>query len=94
MINSSSKINLSKIGWEGGGSTSIWIMSLNILFFFFLTAPLRENYFYHWLTYTAIMLPVKTFGIHLINLYSSIVISRKQLEQVKTYHATIFEALV
>ena len=29
-----SKINLSKIGWKGGRSTSIWIMSLNILFFF------------------------------------------------------------
>ena len=25
---------MSKIGWEGGGSTSIWMMSLNILFFF------------------------------------------------------------
>ena len=25
---------LSKIGWEGGRSTSIWIMSLNILVFF------------------------------------------------------------
>ena len=34
MINIVSKINLSKIGWEGGGSTSIWIMSLNILGFF------------------------------------------------------------
>ena len=34
MINTLSKINLSKIGWEGGGSTSIWIMSLNILGFF------------------------------------------------------------
>ena len=33
MINTVSKINLSKIGWEGGGSTSIWIMSLNTLFF-------------------------------------------------------------
>ena len=33
MINTLSKINLSKIGWEGGRSTSIWIMSLNILFF-------------------------------------------------------------
>ena len=31
MINTLSKINLSKIGWEGGGSTSIWIMSVNIL---------------------------------------------------------------
>ena len=28
---------LSKIGWEGGRSTSIWIMSLNILFFFKIT---------------------------------------------------------
>ena len=27
MIDTKSKINLSKIGWEGGGSTSIWIMS-------------------------------------------------------------------
>ena len=34
MINTLSKINLSKIGWEGSGSTSIWIMSLNILFVF------------------------------------------------------------
>ena len=33
MINTLSKIDLSKIGWEGGRSTSIWIMSLNILFF-------------------------------------------------------------
>ena len=39
MINTLSKINLSKIGWEGGGSTSIWIMSLNILGGF-LTATL------------------------------------------------------
>ena len=39
MINSLSKINLSKIGWEGGGSTSIWIMSLNILFVFFDGTP-------------------------------------------------------
>ena len=28
-------MNLSKRGGEGGGSTSIWIMSLNILFGFF-----------------------------------------------------------
>ena len=44
MINTLSKINLSKIGWEGGRSTSIWIMSLNILFFFWrspLTRRLR-----------------------------------------------------
>ena len=34
MINTLSKINLSKIGWEGGRSTLIWIMSLNILLFF------------------------------------------------------------
>ena len=34
MINTLSKINLSKIGWKGGRSSSIWIMSLNILFFF------------------------------------------------------------
>ena len=39
MINTLSKINLLKIGWEGGGSTSIWIMSLNILGGV-LTAPL------------------------------------------------------
>ena len=31
MVNTVSKMNLSKIGWEGGGSTSILIMSLNIL---------------------------------------------------------------
>ena len=41
MINTVSKINLSKIGWEGGDSTSIWIMSLNILLFF-LTPPLTH----------------------------------------------------
>ena len=39
MINTLSKINLSKIGWEGGRSTSIWIMSLNILFFFLGSTP-------------------------------------------------------
>ena len=37
MINTVSKINLSKIGWKGGRSTSIWIMSLNILFFLEIT---------------------------------------------------------
>ena len=31
---------LSKIGWEGGRSTSIWIMSLDILGFFW-RLPLR-----------------------------------------------------
>ena len=41
MINTVSKINLSKIGWVVGGSTSIWIMSLNILFFW--TLPLRRQ---------------------------------------------------
>ena len=40
MINTLSKINLSKIGWEGGRSNSIWIMSLNILFVCFLEYPL------------------------------------------------------
>ena len=39
MINTLAKINLSKIGWEGGRSTSIWIMSLNILFGFFDGTP-------------------------------------------------------
>ena len=39
MINTLSKIILSKIGWEGGGSTSIWIMSVNILFCFFDGTP-------------------------------------------------------
>ena len=33
---------LSKIGWEGGRSTSLWIMSLNILGFFW-RLPLRDN---------------------------------------------------
>ena len=33
---------LSKIGWKGGWSTSIWIVSLNILFFFG-DYPLMEN---------------------------------------------------
>ena len=35
--NTVSKINESKIGWEGGGSTSIRIMYLNILVFFYVT---------------------------------------------------------
>ena len=39
MINTMPKINLSKIGGEGGGSTSIWIMSVNILFVFFDGTP-------------------------------------------------------
>ena len=39
MINSLSKINLSKIGWDGGGSTSIWIMYLDILFVLFDGTP-------------------------------------------------------
>ena len=41
MINTLSKINLSKLGlgWEGGGSTSIWIMSVNILGFFLDGTP-------------------------------------------------------
>ena len=34
MLNTLSKINLSKVGWEEGRSTSIWKMSLNILGFF------------------------------------------------------------
>ena len=44
MMNTLSKINLSKIEWEGGWSTLIWIMSLNILFVF-LRVPLTENCF-------------------------------------------------
>jgi len=43
MSNTLSKINLSKIGWEGGWSTSIWIMSLNILVFFW-GVPLTTYY--------------------------------------------------
>ena len=39
MINTLSKIKLSKIGWEGRGSTSIWIMFLNILFVCFYGDP-------------------------------------------------------
>ena len=39
MINTLSKIDLSKIEWEGGGSNSIWIMSFNILFVFFDGTP-------------------------------------------------------
>ena len=40
-----SKINLSKIVWEGGRSTSIWIMSLNIQVFF--RVPLRKRILYY-----------------------------------------------
>ena len=43
MINTLSKINLSKIGWEGGGSTSIWIMSVNILRFFLGITPYMNH---------------------------------------------------
>ena len=39
MIITVSKINLLKIGCEGGGSTSIWTMSTNILFLFFEVTP-------------------------------------------------------
>ena len=42
-INTVSKINLSKIGWEGEGSTSIWIISLNILFVFFDGTPYNHS---------------------------------------------------
>ena len=42
MINTVSKINLSKIGGKGGGSTSIWIMYLNIRFF--VEFPLCPEY--------------------------------------------------
>ena len=41
MMNTLSKNNLSKIGWEGGGSTLIWIMSVNILFVF-MRLPLNR----------------------------------------------------
>ena len=37
MINTLSKIDLSKIGWEGWGSISIWIMSVNVMFFLEVT---------------------------------------------------------
>ena len=39
IINTLSKNNLSKLGEEGGGSTSIWTMSTNILFFFIDVTP-------------------------------------------------------
>ena len=49
MINSGSKINFSKIGWEGGGSISIWIMSLNLLCVFYVNlmdvSRVFANYF-------------------------------------------------
>ena len=46
MINTLLKIDLSKIGWEGGRSTSIWITSLNILFFvFFQSTPKYYEHF-------------------------------------------------
>ena len=45
MINTLSKIILSKIGWEGGGYTSIWIISVNILFVCFDGTPKRNNVF-------------------------------------------------
>ena len=44
MINTLSKINLSKIGWKGGWSTPIWIMSLNILGFFLEITPYTSAY--------------------------------------------------
>ena len=46
MINSVSKIHLSRIGWEGGGSTSIWIMSLNILGFFLDVTPYITSFIF------------------------------------------------
>ena len=44
MINTLSKLNLSKIGWEGGRSTPIWIMSLNRLCFFW-RSPLSNKFY-------------------------------------------------
>ena len=41
IINTLSKNKLSKLGLEGGGSTSIWTMSTNILFLFFEVIPYR-----------------------------------------------------
>ena len=38
-----SKNNLSKLGQEGGWSTLVWIMSLNILLFFFDVTPNSIN---------------------------------------------------
>ena len=43
MICSLIKISLSKIGWEGGGSASIWIMCLNILFVFLKVPLIRDR---------------------------------------------------
>ena len=43
IINTLSKNNLSKLGEEGGGSTSIWTMSTNILFFFIDVTPKRNK---------------------------------------------------
>ena len=43
MINTLSKINLSKIGGDGGGTTSIWIMSVNILGGFFDGTPKKPQ---------------------------------------------------
>ena len=42
MFNTVSKINLSKVGWEGGGSNSIWIMSLDILCLFMIPLNVVE----------------------------------------------------
>ena len=44
MSNTLSKINLLKIGWEGGGSTSIWIMSLNILGGFWTLSLSKQSF--------------------------------------------------
>ena len=49
MIDTVTKILLSKIGWKGGVSISIWIMSLNILFFWY--SPLvdeESNSYWSW----------------------------------------------
>ena len=51
MINTLSKINLSKIGWEEGGPTSIWIMYLNILGFFLEITPKLE-FMANWKNYS------------------------------------------
>ena len=42
MMNPLSKNCLSKIGYEGGESTSICTMSVNILFFFFDVTPKNQ----------------------------------------------------
>ena len=59
----STKMNLSKIGWEGGGGVNLnWIMSLYTLFVCFYFTPWRK--YQHYQPYCAVLSKPKTSTQH------------------------------